>query len=324
MTPRPSLPRARHPLAAALFLIAGVLAEAALPRVEAGAPEGQVAGRDSAAPFARAEALEAAGKRVGAYRAYMQVARRHRREPLAGEAMYHAARCLEGARKFGPAFGLYQKVVEQFPHLPYFAEIVQRQYRIANMYFTGDLRPFLGFRRADSYAESVVRFEQVVKNAPYSPQAPEAQYRIGLAHEQLREFGLAVAAYEKVPENYPDHPLVEPAKYRLAESYYQLGISRSADKTTYEQALERFLDFMVQFPDSESAPAAQERIAELRQRLAEELLRIARFYRKRRQSDSARIYLQTILRAYNDTPSAEPARAMLEELTGSTQEPQQS
>lgn len=264
--------------------------------------------------FGDAQALEARGNYRAAYKRYIRLAKKHRRNDLAGEAFFHAGRCLEEIQRHNKAFDTYQKVVDQFPRSPRFPEIVRRQYDIGMRYFQGDLRPMLGLRHADSLAESISRLNAVVQNAPYSAVAPEAQFHIGLAHERLGEHPKAADAYALIPANYPDHPLVEQAKFRRAECLYQIATVRTYNQKYYQESIEQFMDFLTQFPESPLAPESYLRIEELRAKQANEMLQIARFYLKQRQEEAAKVYLRNIVRDFTDTSPAEDASALLKTL----------
>jgi outer membrane protein assembly factor BamD (BamD/ComL family) len=74
------------------------------------------------------------------------------------------------------------------------------------------------------------------------------------------------------------------------------------------------MDFLTQFPESPLAPEAYLQIENLRSRQADEMLRIAKFYLKQKQVDSAKVYLRNIIRDYTDTESASEASGILENL----------
>jgi outer membrane assembly lipoprotein YfiO len=264
--------------------------------------------------FQAAMELEERGRYKAAYKSYLRLAKRHRKTDISGEALFHAGRCLEEFNRFNKAFDTYQKVVDQFPRSPRFPEIIRRQYNIGMRFFQGDLKPMLGLRHADSLAEAITRLEAVVQNAPFSAVAPEAQFHVALAHEQLGDFSKAAEAYRKIPADYPDHPLVERAKFRRAECLFQIATIRTYNQEYYQDSLDQYMDFLTQFPESPLAPEAYLQIENLRSRQADEMLRIAKFYLKQKQVDSAKVYLRNIIRDYTDTESASEASGILENL----------
>jgi outer membrane protein assembly factor BamD len=125
---------------------------------------------------------------------------------------------------------------------------------------------------ADSYYEqggvsgltqSEAEYRDFITFFPTAPEAPEAQYRIGMAHFRLMakadrdqsEAGLAEAEFKEFLLKYPDNPLVVRAKARLRQTQEVLGqgefetASFYQVRGAYRAARGRFQDIVEKYPN---------------------------------------------------------------------------
>jgi tol-pal system protein YbgF len=113
--------------------------------------------------------------------------------------------------------------------------------------------------RADYYSGNyelaISGFDTFLKYFPKSAQAHEAQLLIGESLFNSKKHIEAVAAYNRVIANYPGSPSVPQAYYKRGTSQQQLGEAAQA-RESYETVLK-------QFPDSQAATLAQQRLESL-------------------------------------------------------------
>ena len=132
----------------------------------------------------------------------------------APQAQYLSARCEEEVGNDVTAFKAYQRLVERYPKIPNFEEIVARQKAIADRYLNGKWYRLWGVIPLYRSAEKTVKlYEQVIKNGPYSTVAPEAQMSIGKAQEErwFADYSAAASAYERAADRYSDRPVASDA-----------------------------------------------------------------------------------------------------------------
>lgn len=234
----------------------------------------------------------------------------------APKAQYLVGRSLEAQHKDEKAFKAYQKVIEKYPKVEQYEEVLSRQYGIANRFLGGQWFKLWGiipfFPSMDKTSDM---YTKIIKNGPYSGVAPEAQMKIGAAREKQRDYTAAVKAYEIAADRYHDRPKV------AADALYKAGLaySKSASTAEYDQsaaglAISSFTDFMTLYPDDPRVPEAQKIIAKLKTEQARGNFQIAQFYEKRKHWESARIYYNSVLLEDPNSPYAATARERIDAL----------
>lgn len=215
----------------------------------------------------------------------------------APQAQYLIGRCYEARKMDEKAFKAYQRVLEKYPKIANYDEILQRQYEICNRYLGGQWFKLWGYipffpsmeRTADMY-------EKVVKNGPYSAVAPQAQLNIGAAREKQSDFPLAVKAYERAADRYHDQKkIAADALFRAGLAYNKQTKTAEYDQDTAAKAIAMFTDFMTLYPDDARVPEARKVIASLRTEQARGSYQIARYYESSKRWNGALIYYNEVL-----------------------------
>lgn len=136
--------------------------------------------------------------------------------------------------------------------------------------------------KKDRYIEAVERFRILKSRYPYSKYAALATLKIGDVHFQEESFIEAASAYKIFRELYPKHENAAYALYRIGECYYNLMPStadRDLDPAT--SAIEAYSQYRKEYPGAPEQKKAEERVHELREKLAEKENYVGEFYFKR-------------------------------------------
>jgi outer membrane protein assembly factor BamD len=157
------------------------------------------------------------------------------------------------------------------------------------------------------YYDAKTQFTILALNYPGTPIADEAQYYLAESHFGLKEYILAAAEYEKLVRNYPQSEFVDDAEYKVALCYYKLSPHYALDQKYTRMAIEKFQQFLEDFPNSPLKSEAEKRLRELRNKLAKKEFKNAELYRKLQFYQSAIIYYDEVLNNYYDSPYAEEA-----------------
>jgi outer membrane protein assembly factor BamD len=237
----------------------------------------------------------------------------------APQAQYLVGRCLEAQGKDEKAFDGYQKVLEKYPKLPNYHEIVQRQYDIANKFFAGKWFRLWGYIPYPSRDRTADMYAKIVKTGPYSDVAPQAQLKIGAVREKQRNYPSAVKAYETAADRYHDRPqIASDATFRAGLAWNKQAQTAEYDQTTAGQAISTFTDFMALYPNDPRVPDAQKRIASLKTEQAHGNFQVAKFYEKYHKWRGAMVYYNEVLVQDPNSPYAGQAQkriALLKERT---------
>ena len=264
-----------------------------------------------------------AGKFKLATKAAKRVTRVWPLSDFSPKAQYLVGRSYEARGRADRAFKAYQLLIERYPKLENYPEVLQRQYDIATLYLNGKWFYLWGFIPAGPDRDKVVEmYEKLIRNGPYSEVAPQAQMDIGTAREKQREWELAVRAYERAADRYNDQPKVaSDAFYRAGLAHLQQAEEAEYDQSAAGKAINAFTDFISLYPTDERVAEAQKRIIELYRVQADGSYRIARYYQKRRRYDGALIYYNEVVDIYtrfikeSDAPIVQEARERISTLS---------
>ncbi len=238
------------------------------------------------------------------------------------KAQYLVGRSYEARGRSDRGFKAYQQLVERYPKLDNYDEVLQRQFDIATAYLNGKWFYLWGFIPAGPDRDKVVdMYEQLIRNGPYSKVAPQAQMNIGAARERQREWELAVRAYERAADRYNDQPdVASEAFYRAGQAYLQEAEEAEYDQSAASKAINAFTDFISLFPGDPRIAEARQKILNLHRVRAEGSYRIARYYERKRRLDGAVIYYAEVVDIYTrnvqepDAPLVQEARERISEI----------
>lgn len=235
----------------------------------------------------------------------------------APQAQYLLGRCYEAKLQDEAAFKAYQRLIERYPKIPNYDEVILRQMAIANRYLAGQWFKAFGYIPFfPSMDKTIKLYEQIIKNGPYSEVAPQAQINIGTANEQkfVADFPEAARAYEKAADKYADRKEGVDALYKVGESYFKQAKRAEYDQSIAAQSIATFTDFVTLYPDEKRVSDAQQKMDALRTEQARGSFEIARFYERRRKWDGALIYYNEVLIKDPKSVYAEEARQRIDDI----------
>ncbi len=235
----------------------------------------------------------------------------------APRAQFLIGRAYEARRWDEKAFEEYQKVIEKYPKIANYEEILERQFAIAQRFLAGQWFKLWGvipfFPSKEKTAEM---FAKIVRNGPFSKVGPAAQMALGATREKQKDYLLAVQAYEKAADTYHDIPeIAADALYRAAQAYQKQAKTADYDQGAAASAIATYTDFITLHPRDPRVEEAQRAIAELRAEQARGAFRVARFYEKKRRWEGARVYYNEVVIKDPDSELAATARRRLELLS---------
>lgn len=158
-------------------------------------------------------------------------------------------------------------------------------------------------------SKAVVEYEQLLSEFPSQRVAERAEFGLGTCRTELEEYDLAVHGFEDFIDSYPKSDLLDDAIYMIALIYIRQAPRPERDQTNTVKALSELNLLLREYPDTDLREEAELRIAECRSKLAEKDYLNGALYLKMGQRDAARLYFDSVLEAYGDTPWA--ARALL-------------
>lgn len=249
-----------------------------------------------------------------AVREYAKITKHFPHSDYAPKGQLGLAESYEGMGEYYKAFQTYQKLLDTYPSYAETDTIVERQYRIGNLFFEGHKRKILGVEILPSGEQAVEIYKKVVDNAPYGPQGEAAQYKIGECYKKLGKYTEAKEAFEGVLRQYPDGEYADAARFQIALCTVKESKKSAYDQQATDQAIAEFKTFIRSHLQSESADEAKTMIGELLERKAEKSFQIANFYESRGEIASAKVYYQEVITQYPESAYATTAKEKLEKL----------
>jgi outer membrane protein assembly factor BamD len=169
-----------------------------------------------------------------------------------------------------------------------------------------------GYYQEKKYSKAAQDFKEVVFNYSGTRVAAEASYLAAECSYQMKDYEASAEEYQQLLGDYPGSEHAAEAQIRLAESYFGQSPNYALDqKETGDRALAAIDGFFEKYPESKLAARATGVKVAIEEKLARKDYEAAKFYAKREQYPSAKIYLEGILREYPATKWAPPARALL-------------
>lgn len=235
----------------------------------------------------------------------------------APQGQYLLGRCHEAKFQDEAAFKAYQKLIERYPKMTNYDEIILRQMAIANRFLAGQwFRVFNYVPLYPSMDKTIKLYEQVIKNGPYSEAAPQAQINIGTAHERkfVVDYAEAARAYERAADRYADRKEGVDALYKAGDTYFKQAKKAEYDQSVAAQSIAAFTDFSTLHPADRRVPEAQKKIDALKTEQARGSYEIARYYERNNKWEGAKIYYNEVLTRDPNSKLAEEARQRIDAI----------
>ena len=237
-------------------------------------------------------------------------------DPLADQNQFLRAEIYMADGKLYAAAKEFQQVLSAYPATSLYDDTIAKQYEIGDRFYElgqAKLQKRWTFFRKRPLRRAIEVYAMVIDNQPFTEAAAEAQYKLGLCHHTRGEHLEAAYEYRRVIEDYAGSEWVDEASHGLATAYYDQSLPPDYDQMPSQLAIEAIDSFTVRFPNDGRGAELGEKRQEMRNNIAQQRLQSARFYEKRRQFVSARIYYEVVVKQFPDTPAKDEAQAWLEQ-----------
>jgi TolA-binding protein len=261
--------------------------------------------------FAYAKSFFDDHKYEPAKREFRKLLKAYPKSAEAAESQYYLGLTEEKLGKLYEAYQAYQMVIDKYPFSERIQEIIELEYKIAEKFMAGEKRKALGVTLPVENP-AIEIFGKVVENSTYGVLAPKAQYKLGLVLKGLMRYYEAEEAFNKVVSRYSDSEWSTAAKFQIASCRASLSKGFAYDQGSAQEAKEQFEQFVKEHPDAVLSLDAERNISQIREKEAEASYNSAAFYEKQKAFDSAKIYYNSIISDYPQSPWAAKAAARLQ------------
>ena len=160
----------------------------------------------------------------------------------------------------------------------------------------------------EKYLQAQLDFKHIVIRGTGSDLGDDAQYYLGEAYFRNEEYLEAVAEYEKLTRRMGFSPFVEDARFKICEAYRIESPKYFHDQEYTEKALERYQEFLDDYPNSKYVNDVLASIEILREKMGLKLYETGILYMKMEEYESAKMTFERVVDHYYDTAVVHQAR----------------
>jgi len=174
---------------------------------------------------------------------------------------------------------------------------------------------------SENYEKAIDYFEKLEARYPFGTYAQQAQLEIAYAYYKFEEPELAIAAADRFIKIYPRHPNVDYAMYIKGLTNYNRGktfIDRylpqepaERDTSSMRQSYDDFSQLVEQYPYSNYAKDAAQRMIYLRNNMAEYEIHVADYYMRRSAYVAAANRSKYVIENFQRTPAVKDALVIM-------------
>lgn len=159
----------------------------------------------------------------------------------------------------------------------------------------------------EDYEDAIRYFRAVFNYGRGNEWAPDAQFQLAMAHLERGKYLVAANEFQRFQELYRTDERVPRAQYERARAYYLQSPAYHLDQSRSEQAISIFQLFIDRYPNHELVSDAEEKISELREKLAHKKYDAAEMYEQRRMWRAATETYERTFDQYPETQWADNA-----------------
>ena len=153
----------------------------------------------------------------------------------------------------------------------------------------------------EKYLKAQSDFKYVVMRGAGTDLGDDAQYYLGESFFRNKEYILAIAEYEKLTRRMGYSPFTENARFQICEAYRIESPKYYHDQEYTEKALERYQEFLDDFPNTLFKEEVLSSIDIMREKLGTKLYETGILYIKLEEYESAIMTFQSVIDTYYDT-----------------------
>lgn len=139
----------------------------------------------------------------------------------------------------------------------------------------------------ERYEKAIETFNKLRDWYPFDRLTTLAEYKIAEAHFKMEAYDEAVISYEEFEKLHPRNEAIPYVLYQIAMCHYLQIDTIDRDQNTAKKAVKAFRRLQKQFPDTEYAQKADERVLRCLKSIAGHEIYVGKFYFKSKRYKSA-------------------------------------
>jgi len=159
----------------------------------------------------------------------------------------------------------------------------------------------------EDFQDAIEAYEALIDLYPFSVFVTRAELGIADANFMKKRWPEAEAAYESFAKRHPNHEEIDHVIFRIGMCNYEQKLAIDRDQVFTQRAEQRFAEVLSRHPNSRYTTQAQQKLAEVRNELAERERYIARHYWREKEYYASYKRWERINRLFADTEYHEEA-----------------
>ena len=158
----------------------------------------------------------------------------------------------------------------------------------------------MDFLDQGKFVKAQDEFKFILSRGTGTDYGDDAQFFLAEAYFLNDQYLLSIKEYENLIRKMAFSPFFEKARFRICEAYRIESPNYYNDQAYTEKALERYREFLDDFPDSKHSKTVSESMRVLRNKLAKKLYETGILYMKMDEFEPARMSFNQVLDLYYD------------------------
>ena len=163
------------------------------------------------------------------------------------------------------------------------------------------LKTGMDFLDQKKYVKAQEEFKFILSRGTGTDYGDDAQFFLAESYFLNEQYLLSIQEYENLTRKMSYSPFFEKARFRICEAYRIESPNYYNDQSYTEKALERYREFLDDFPTSKHSLTVTESMSVLRNKLAKKLYETGVLYMKLDEFEPARMSFNQALEQYYDT-----------------------
>ncbi|MHC4271164.1 MAG: outer membrane protein assembly factor BamD [Planctomycetota bacterium] len=223
------------------------------------------------------------------------------------------AELLYAKRKFNKSVREYDNFMDNYPESELYQVALDRQFSIAQAYLAGQKRTVLKIFRIRGYSEGEKIMDKISDRAGIAPLAERANIAVAQSNESRGKYEDAYQRWSQILSKWPTGQTGKNALLAMARCKYLAYNGPKYDVSDLVSARTYYQNFKSRYPDDAKELDIDSRIQNIDELLAEKQFKIAQFYQKTANVDSAGIYYKVIAEQWPNTSAAKISGKVLHE-----------
>ena len=171
----------------------------------------------------------------------------------------------------------------------------------ASLPLADHLKIGMDFMDQEEFVKAQDEFKFILARGTGTDYGDDAQFFLAESYFLNEQYMLSIPEYENLTRKMAYSPFFEKARFRICEAYRIESPNYYNDQSYTKKALERYREFLDEFPETEHSKIVSKSMSVLRNKLAKKLYETGILYIKMDEFEPARMSFNQILDLYYDT-----------------------